>query len=89
MNSLSALFALCVISSGLSAAPLAHQPNETIVFVGNGLGSRMMQHGYVESEIFIRHRESDLTIRNLCDEVNTPAFWPHSARTNPWGFPGA
>lgn len=57
--------------------------------VGNGLGSRMMQHGFFETEIFLRNPDKDLIIRNLCDECNTPAFWPHSARPNPWAFPGA
>ena len=88
------VFAIFTLTAGLVSArplthPLAHQSKETIVFVGNGLGSRMMQHGYLESEIFIRHRQHGLTIRNLCDEVNTPAFWPHSARPHPWAFPGA
>ena len=43
MKALSACLAL--LTGVLAAAPLVHEPNETIVFVGNGLGSRMMQHG--------------------------------------------
>ncbi|MFK7849813.1 MAG: PVC-type heme-binding CxxCH protein [Akkermansiaceae bacterium] len=85
-----ATWVLALVAPAPAQKPLIqHRPNETIVIVGNGLGSRMMQHGYFETEIFLRNREKDLTIRNLCDEVNTPAFWPHSARPNPWAFPGA
>ncbi len=89
MKIVASLATLILLTAPVFADKLVHQANETIVFVGNGLGSRMMQHGYVESEIFLRHRDKDLVIRNLCDELNTPAFWPHSARPHPWAFPGA
>ena len=83
------LFLSTLFLGATSASPIVHQPEESIVLVGNGLGSRMIQHGFFETEVFLRHQDKDLVIRNLCDEVNTPAFWPHSARPHPWTFPGA
>lgn len=60
-----------------------------IVLVGNGLGSRMMEFGHFETETHLRFPNSDLVIRNMCDEGNTPGFRPHSGRPSPWAFPGA
>jgi lysophospholipase L1-like esterase len=70
--------------------PLVAQAlGDKVVLVGNGLGSRMMQHGFFEAEVYLRNADKNLTIRNLCDECNTPGFWPHAARVNPWTFSGA
>jgi mono/diheme cytochrome c family protein/glucose/arabinose dehydrogenase len=82
------LFSLLAIFSA-AAAPLELKKGSRIVLVGNGLGSRMMQFGIFESSLHILHPEKKLFIRNLCDEGNTPGFRPHSARSNPWAFPGA
>ncbi len=72
-----------------AAEPLPIQQGDHIVLVGNGLGSRMMQYGAFETELQQRYPKAHLVIRNLCDEGNTPAFRPHSARPSPWAFPGA
>ena len=63
--------------------------DDKIVFVGNGLGSRMMQYGVFESSLQLLNPEKHLVIRNMCDEGNTPGFRPHSSRPSPWAFPGA
>ena len=60
-----------------------------VVLVGNGLASRMLQHGFFETELFRRHAKHRLVIRNMADEGNTPGFRPHSGRPSPWAFPGA
>jgi len=60
-----------------------------VVFLGNGLGSRMTRYGLFETEIYRRHPSQRLVIRNMADEGNTPGFRPHSGRPSPWAFPGA
>ena len=72
-----------------AAGKLQLDPNSRIVLLGNGLGSRMMHFGHFETELQRRYPQHHLFIRNLCDEGNTPGFRPHSARPNPWAFPGA
>ncbi len=62
---------------------------ERIVIVGNGLGSRMTAFGYFETEMHLRKPQSQLVVRNMCDEGNTPSFRPHSSRSYQLGFPGA
>ena len=64
-------------------------PSSHVVLLGNGLASRMMLHGYFETELFRRHAKHRLVIRNMADEGNTPGFRPHSGRPSPWAFPGA
>ncbi len=54
-----------------------------VVLVGNGLASRMLQHGFFETELFRRHARHRLVIRNMADEGNTPGFRPHSGRPSP------
>ena len=53
---------------------------DNITMVGSGMGSRMIHFGHFETEIYLRHPTHDLTIRNLCDEGNTPGFRPHPGR---------
>ena len=60
-----------------------------LVLLGNGLGSRMMRFGHFETEVQRRHPGRGISIRNMCDEGNTPGFRPHSGRNSPWAFPGA
>ena len=64
---------------------------QTISFVGSGMGSRMIHYGHFETEIFLRFPHLNLTIRNLCDEGNTPGFRPHPSRgqEGQYAFPGA
>lgn len=70
-------------------AALRQGKESSLVLLGNGLGSRMMQFGYLETEIQRRHPGSQIAIRNLCDEGDTPGFRPHSGRPSPWAYPGA
>ncbi|MDQ6814886.1 MAG: SGNH/GDSL hydrolase family protein, partial [Bacteroidota bacterium] len=60
-----------------------------IILVGNNLGSREMNFGHFETEMYLRYPDLDLYIRNMCDGGNTPGFRPHSGRPSPWAFPGA
>ena len=71
------------------AEPIQLQPESRIVLIGGGLGARMMQYGHFETALLKRYPEHRLFIRNMCDEGNTPGFRPHSARNNPWAYPGA
>ena len=64
---------------------------EKIILLGNNLGSRMLNYGYFETEMYVRNPDKNLVIRNMCDGGNTPGFRPHSARTlkDHYAFPGA
>ncbi|MDC0271257.1 hypothetical protein OAK70_03570, partial [Akkermansiaceae bacterium] len=82
---------LFIILATLSATatPFELEKGSRVVLVGNGLGSRMIQFSSFETLLHLQHPEKNLFIRNMCDEGNTPGFRPHSARSNPWAFPGA
>lgn len=82
------ILGLVAISSS-HAAPLALEKGSSIVLIGNGLGSRMMQFGKFEANLHLQHPGKNLFIRNMCDEGNTPGFRPHSGRPSPWAFAGA
>ncbi len=81
------LLAAAIIFAAAEGIPL--KKDSRIVLVGGGLGSRMMQYGEFETRLHLQHPEKNLFIRNMCDEGDTPGFRPHSARSNPWAFPGA
>ncbi|MEM6916123.1 MAG: PVC-type heme-binding CxxCH protein, partial [Verrucomicrobiota bacterium] len=53
--------------------------------------SRMNHFGHFETELYLRFPDTDLTIRNMGDEGNTPAFRPHPGRNfeEQFAFPGA
>ncbi len=55
------------------------------------MGSRMIHYGHLETELYLRFPLKDLTLRNLCDEGNTPGFRPHPGRGQggQYAFPGA
>ena len=74
---------------GNSIEPVSPEMGENIVLLGNGLGSRMVEYGYFEAEIYARYPEYQLSVRNMCDDGDTPGFRPHSGRPSPWAFPGA
>lgn len=65
------------------------EKNTTIALVGNNLGSRMMDFGTFETELYLRYPDNDLIIRNMCDPGDTPGFRPRSGTNDPWAFPGA
>ncbi|MFK7910036.1 MAG: PVC-type heme-binding CxxCH protein [Akkermansiaceae bacterium] len=68
---------------------LSIKKNGRIAIIGAGLASRMMKYGHFETELQLRYPEHKLTIRNIADEGNTPAFRPHPGRPQQLAFPGA
>ena len=72
-----------------SSTKLKIKKGSHIILIGNNLGSREMNFGFFETELYMRYPDSMLYIRNMCDGGNTPGFRPHSARPTPWAFPGA
>jgi mono/diheme cytochrome c family protein/glucose/arabinose dehydrogenase len=70
----------------LLEAPAA---GERIVMIGNGLGERMIDHGYFEAALYLRFPDKNLVVRNLCRPGDTPGFRPHPSRNTQWAFPGA
>ena len=81
---------LCAIAANVHAT-LELKKGDRISLVGAGMGSRMVHYGHFETELYLRFPELDLTIRNLCDEGNTPGFRPHPGRgqDGQYAFPGA
>jgi len=90
---LALVFATLTIPPGRAPAqaadPFRIDKQARVVLMGNGLGSRMIHFGHFETELHLRYPDHQLTVRNLCDEGNTPSFRPHSSRKNQLGFPGA
>jgi glucose/arabinose dehydrogenase/mono/diheme cytochrome c family protein len=87
------LFLICssLMISIESYAKIDLEKGNVVTLVGSGMGSRMVHYGHFETEIFLRFPNADLTIRNLCDEGNTPGFRPHPSRNQEeqYAFPGA
>ncbi|MCS1409494.1 MAG: Cytochrome c-552 [Verrucomicrobia subdivision 3 bacterium] len=63
--------------------------SERIILLGNGLGERMIQYGFFETELQLRFPDQQLVIRNMSRPAYTPAFRPHPARHSQWAFPDA
>lgn len=74
-----------------SYAKIDLEKGNVVTLVGSGMGSRMVHYGHFETEIFLRFPNANLTIRNICDEGNTPGFRPHPSREQQgqYAFPGA
>ena len=89
MKPIAQLFFVLLFISRTFAVPVEVKKDYRVVLVGNGLGARMIHYGHFETEMHQRYPLHRLIIRNMCDEGNTPGFRPHSARNNPWAFPGA
>lgn len=70
---------------------LTVEKGDNIVLIGAGMVSRMNHFGHFETEVFLRFPDKDITIRNMGDEGNTPAFRPHPGRSyaDQFAFPGA
>ena len=88
------VFLLLAASSGHflhAATKLPLEKGDRITLVGAGMGSRMVHYGHFETELHLRFPNKELTIRNLCDEGNTPGFRPHPGReqNGQYAFPGA
>ena len=60
-----------------AATGLPLEKGDRIALIGAGMGSRMIHYGHFETELHLRFPTNNLTIRNLCDEGNTPGFRPH------------
>ncbi|MDF1825547.1 MAG: c-type cytochrome [Verrucomicrobiales bacterium] len=94
MKSLYTLLVAALLLTTLSQAEskkLTVKKGDHIVLIGAGMASRMNHFGHFETELFLRFPDLDLTIRNMGDEGNTPAFRPHPGRdyANQYAFPGA
>ncbi len=90
-NGLFVAFMLVLIMAFLPSSPKKIQLKKGahISMIGGNLGSRMLNYGVFDTEMHLRFPEHNLTIRNMCDGGDTPGFRPHSARKDPWAFPGA
>ncbi len=64
---------------------------DSIVIIGSGMASRMNHFPYIETEVYLRFPDKNITIRNMGDEGNTPGFRPHPGRNQDkqYAFPGA
>lgn len=83
------ILGLAIFYSCSEPTTIPLEQNSTIALVGNNLGSRMMDFGTFETELYTRFPDQDLIIRNLCDPGDTPGFRPRSGTNDPWAFPGA
>jgi len=86
--SLLALLALAVAPLR-SAGPIDPPAGSVIVLVGGGQGERLLRDPAFEAELQRRFAGRDLTLRNLCDDGDTPGYRDHSGRNSPYAFPGA
>ena len=84
-------FAFLIATVSTLNASLELKKGDRITLVGAGMGSRMIHYGHFETELHLRFPALNLTIRNLCDEGNTPGFRPHPGREQQaqYAFPGA
>ncbi|KGE88607.1 MAG: PVC-type heme-binding CxxCH protein [Phaeodactylibacter xiamenensis] len=84
-----------LLGIALSACSPGPQPVVTvskgsrIAIIGGNICARMLHYGHLEAAFHLRHPDSLLFIRNLCDGGDMPGFRPHPARNTPWAFPGA
>ncbi|BCX48871.1 cytochrome c [Haloferula helveola] len=82
------LSTMMMLAAPLAAATAPAQ-GEKIALIGNGLGERMLDHPWFETELHLRYPDKNLTLRNLCRPGDTPGFRPHPSRNSQWAFPGA
>jgi len=72
-----------------AAGPIDPPQGGVLVLVGGGQGERLLRHPAFEAELQTRFAGRDLTIRNLCDDGDTPGYRDHSGRNSPFAYPGA
>ncbi|MFT5882892.1 MAG: glucose/arabinose dehydrogenase/mono/diheme cytochrome c family protein [Crocinitomicaceae bacterium] len=91
IKAVSAAPATSISSTSSNTAPLKIAKDAHITIIGNGLASRMPKFGDFETELQVRYPDANLTIRNMGDEANTPAFRPQPGRgyDGQYAFPGA
>lgn len=73
-------------SSAQLAAP---KKGESIVLIGNGLPERAQYYGSLEMQFHLLFPNQNLTLRNLGNPGDTPAYRPRPSRTSQWAFEGA
>ena len=85
------IFSGIISSSFMMEEPqfLKISQNAHISLIGNNLGSRMMNYGHFEKELYLRNPSKNLVVRNMCDGGDTPGFRPHASRFSPWAFSNA
>ena len=85
------IFSVSVPKTVAAPVSLPLKKGDRVTLVGAGMGSRTIHYGHLETELYLRFPLKDLTIRNLCDEGNTPGFRPHPGRGQggQYAFPGA
>jgi glucose/arabinose dehydrogenase/mono/diheme cytochrome c family protein len=80
----------CSLWNTRPATPHELEEGSVVALIGNNLCSRMIHHGYFETEIYLRYPESRrLVVRNMCHAAETPGLRPHAGLNSPWAFPGA
>ncbi|WP_206018814.1 SGNH/GDSL hydrolase family protein [Rubritalea profundi] len=91
IKAVSAAPATNISSTSSNSAPLKITKGAHITIIGNGIASRMPKFGDFETELQVRYPDAKLTIRNMGDEANTPAFRPQPGRDyeGQYAFPGA
>jgi len=91
VGAVSAAPATSISSTSSNTAPLKIAKDTHITIIGNGIASRMPKFGDFETELQVRYPDAKLTIRNMGDEANTPAFRPQPGRgyDGQYAFPGA
>ena len=91
VGAVSAAPATNISSTSSNSAPLKITKGAHITIIGNGIASRMPKFGDFETELQVRYPDAKLTIRNMGDEANTPAFRPQPGRDyeGQYAFPGA
>ncbi len=94
MNKRNALLATIILLVIMAFLPNASKKIKLskgahISMIGGNLGSRMLNYGVFDTEMHLRFPDYQLVIRNMCDGGDAPGFRPHSARNDPWAFPGA
>ena len=80
---------LPILTSTVYGEAKAPVEGERIVLIGNGLGERMIDHPYFETDLQLSFPKDNIYFRNLCRPGDTPGFRPHPSRNSQWAFPGA
>ncbi len=83
------ILSLAAACSDVASVPTAPADGERIVIVGNGLGQRMLDYPYLETELHRRFPGAGVVVRNMSRSGSTAGFRPHPARNTQWAFAGA
>ena len=83
------VFAVGVSGSVWGAEAVPPVKGERIVLLGNGFIEREQNYGHFETVLQQRFSESNLVVRNMGNQGDTPAFRPRPGRESQWAFPDA